>query len=401
MAQSRTEHEVADPAAAAIGRRIRRIRMRQRKSLKEIGGLAGIGAPHLSRLERGLRPLNSRTLAQALASALGVPMSTLFEEPDVDSDAAVAAGSLRIALAGLIIDGPPIVETPPWEQLLETYAVVERLRPRAEYIGVALLLPEVLAGFHAHTFGPHRRDALIGLASGFQAAQSTARNTGAHDLALLAGHQLAAVTTRLDGPEWAGLADWSTALVVGAIDRRQARTVARTGLDRIDGRLENPRAVDAAGLLHLLSAHTAAVLGRTDDIGEHLTEAHRLAREPGTGQFSNLRFTEWNVRAWETAIAVELGEYGRAMELAQTMHEAGEPPSSTRYVAWLMDFGRAAATRSQTRPMAKRAFVEAEAIAPQRVRADPWAKATVLDLRNRARTRDRELEELAERIGVG
>lgn len=397
MGQPRASRPDIDPT---IGTRIRRIRIRQGKSQREVAQLAGIGAPHLSRIENGLRPLDSRSLAHQIATALQVPISTLFEEPAVDSDAAVAAGSLRLALAAVNLAGAPTAPPPPWEELLATRAVMETLRPRADYVGVALMLPDVLVGLHAHTDGPHRREALLGLASGFRAAQTVARNVGAHDLALFAGHQLAAVAARLDGPEWVGLSSWATALGLGTISRQQARDAALAGLDQLDGQLDNPRAVDVAGMLHLLAAQSAAVLGQ-GEIGEHLDEAYRLAQLEGTGGFANLRFTPWNVTAWNTSIAVERGESGRAMQLAQRIDEAGAPPSRSRHAAWLIDMGRAASSSSRTRPVAKRAFLEAEQLAPQMVRANPWAKVTVTDLRNRSRKRDWELEQLAERLGVG
>ncbi|MBV9729631.1 MAG: helix-turn-helix domain-containing protein, partial [Pseudonocardiales bacterium] len=51
-----------DEDARTIGRRARRIREQRGKSLRVVAGLAGITAGHLSRLERGERALNSRSL---------------------------------------------------------------------------------------------------------------------------------------------------------------------------------------------------------------------------------------------------------------------------------------------------------------------------------------------------
>jgi transcriptional regulator with XRE-family HTH domain len=397
------ETRAGDTGVLPIGLRIRRIRIKKKKTLATVAGLAGISTPHLSRIERGKSALNSRSLAHRIAGALEVPLTTLFEEPAVDSDAEVAAGSLRLAFAGVNLASGPTSQPPPWGDLSATRDVmVETLYPRAEFLEIALLLPELLTGFHAHSEGPHRQAALIGMADCFRSAHTVARQVGAYDLGLFAGCQLGVVAAGIDGPEWVGLGDWANAQSVGTISRRQARDAAVAALDRIDGELDNPSAVDVAGMLHLLAAQAKAVLGQTGDVGGHLVEATRLANRPGTGRFANLQFTPWNVRAWETTIAVELGEAGRAMQLAQTMDElqSQSPPTPSRHAAWLIDIGRAAAASPRTRPVAKRAFLEAEQLAPQRLRMNPWAKATVMELRNRARSRDRGLEDLAERMGV-
>lgn len=383
-----------------IGVRVRRIRIKQGKTLAQVAELAGITGAHLSRLERGERPLDSRRLADRIAAALGVPLTSLLEEPTPGSDEGLITAALRIALAGVSLNDDPGSDLPAWDTVLDDVAVLEALRPRADYIAIALLLPDTLAALHAYTQGPRRREAIIGLTHCYLAAQATARNVGAHDLALLAGHHVETTTAALDGPEWCGLAAWSRVLGLGSVARSHARTVASTAVDRLDEHADNPVVAEVLGSLHLSVALSSAVSGRTDDVSAHLDEADRLARRTGVGGFAHLCFSPWNVSAWRTAVAVELGEGGLAMQIAQTIDDAGLPPSSSRRAAWLIDLGRGAAMSTRTRPIAKQAFLEAERAAPQRFRANPWAQEIVTDLRNRARSRDRELEDLAERMGV-
>ena len=383
-----------------IGTRIRRIRLKQRKTLATVAQLAGIGAPHLSRIERGERPLDSRRLADRIAAALGVPLTSLLEEPSAGSDAALVTGSLRIALAGTSLDDDPPEEPRRWDDVAAETGTIDALRRRADYVAVSLMLPTTLTGLLAHTHGPRRRDALIGLTQCYLAAETTARNIGARDLGVLAGRQVEAVTAQLDGAEWGGLAMWTRTLGLGTISRERARTAALAGLDRLDGHVAEPRVAEAAGMLHLSAALSSAVTGRSDDVAQHLAEAGQLADRVGVGRFMDLQFSPWNVGAWATCISVELGEGGRAMEIAQTLDDSAAQPTPSRRAAWLIDLGRAAAMSPRTRRIAKRAFLEAEQIAPQRLRANPWAQEVVTDLRNRARARDRELEDLAERMGV-
>jgi hypothetical protein len=185
------------------------------------------------------------------------------------------------------------------------------------------------------------------------------------------------------------------------ISREQARMTAVAGLDQLDEHLGDLRVAEVAGTLHLSAAYTASVAGRSADTTMHLAEAERLAARVGSaGTFADfLYFSPWNVSAWATTIAVELGEGGRALEIAQTIDETAAP-APTRQAAYLIDLGRAAAGAAKTRPVAKRAFLQAEEVAPQRLHSDAYAQAAVTDLRNRARTRDPELESLAERMNI-
>jgi transcriptional regulator with XRE-family HTH domain len=53
-----------------IGQRLREIRHWRGKSLRVVAELAGISESYLSRLERGRRHVDSRSLLEALAAAL-------------------------------------------------------------------------------------------------------------------------------------------------------------------------------------------------------------------------------------------------------------------------------------------------------------------------------------------
>jgi transcriptional regulator with XRE-family HTH domain len=67
--------------AVTIGRRLRQARCARGKTLVVVAGLAGISESHLSRLERGQRALNRRSLIEALANALEIAPSELTTRP--------------------------------------------------------------------------------------------------------------------------------------------------------------------------------------------------------------------------------------------------------------------------------------------------------------------------------
>src|SRR3954447_24916324 len=60
-----------------LGARLRAIRQRRRKTLKEVAGAAGLSESFLSQLERGRTNATIATL-QRLATALGIEVSDLF-----------------------------------------------------------------------------------------------------------------------------------------------------------------------------------------------------------------------------------------------------------------------------------------------------------------------------------
>jgi transcriptional regulator with XRE-family HTH domain len=67
-------------AAAALGSRVRALRLQRGMTLKELGERAGLSHPFLSQLERGLaRP--SVASAERIASALGVSVGMLWSRP--------------------------------------------------------------------------------------------------------------------------------------------------------------------------------------------------------------------------------------------------------------------------------------------------------------------------------
>jgi transcriptional regulator with XRE-family HTH domain len=56
-----------DTADAGIGRRLRQIRLWRGLSLRVAADLAGLSASHLSRIERGERPVDRRSTLEAYA----------------------------------------------------------------------------------------------------------------------------------------------------------------------------------------------------------------------------------------------------------------------------------------------------------------------------------------------
>ncbi|MBV8542516.1 MAG: hypothetical protein JO063_01320 [Pseudonocardiales bacterium] len=158
------------------------------------------------------------------------------------------------------------------------------------------------------------------------------------------------------------------------------------------------------GALHLNAALASAATCRADDAADHLDEAGTIATRVGVNGrgFGNLYFGPDNVGIWRVSIAVELGDPGRARELARRVDPA-QVPSTARQAMYWADLGRGMASERATRDQAVGALLRAEKIAPQRIRMNPFVRETVGDLMRRSRREagGRELRGMAYRMGLG
>jgi len=100
----------------AVGARLRRARLAQGRSLREVAGGARVSTGHLSQVERGLAEASSEVL-RALCQALGLPMSALLRAVAadlavLDLAAAPAAASAPAPVSALdaVVRAPTAVQ---------------------------------------------------------------------------------------------------------------------------------------------------------------------------------------------------------------------------------------------------------------------------------------------------
>lgn len=62
-----------------IGAVLRRVRLRQGRTLRDVADAAGVSLPYLSEVERGRKEASSEVLA-AICRALGLPLADLLEQ---------------------------------------------------------------------------------------------------------------------------------------------------------------------------------------------------------------------------------------------------------------------------------------------------------------------------------
>ncbi|GDY34025.1 helix-turn-helix domain-containing protein [Gandjariella thermophila] len=392
-----------------VGRRLREIRHWRRQSLSAVAGLSGISIGHLSRIERGERPVTKRRTLEALARALRVSPTELSGRPytptdPVSSEARAALNEVRIALDQYELGTDPEVEIRPWPMLA---AEVDRLNNelRADYASQGEILPDLLAELHAtYVREPaRRRDALTGLMYAYYAATCTTKNLGADGFPLVAARHARTVAEELAVPEWLGFAAYLRAYATGQQGRAYQYARCVRTIDQLSAHFDDPNVLQAAGMLHLSAALASAAQGQASETTTHLAEASDLAtRVPEhAANFGYLYFTLDNVGIWRVGLHTELGDAGRVTELARDVHPE-TIPAQDRQGVFYADLGRALACDPQTREQSVQALLQAERIAPQLIRNKPLIRETVSGLLSRAKQNSagRELRGLAYRMGL-
>ncbi|MEU4801370.1 helix-turn-helix transcriptional regulator [Actinosynnema sp. NPDC023587] len=388
---------------AQIGRRVREVRSWRQMNLSVAAGLAGISPGYLSMIERGLRPVTKRSLLEALAQALRVSPTDLTGAPyrpddPVGNAAHSALDDIETALAewlpGEVPDSGP---ARPWTQVESDMDRLTALRRRSDYAGQGEILPPLIRDLLIHAHGEHRQSALSGLIEAYLAAGNVSARLGRNALAFVAGER-ALVSAELDGqPEWRAAAAWIRAHLLSAVSRPRQYSLSIAVAEFPGARLET------RGMGHLTAALAAASQSDADTARAHLDAAAEIATRPGIdpdwGRGLH-NFSSANVGTWRVAIGTELGDGGKVGEIARTVEWQVMPVS--RQGAFWMDLGRGLLQDKKTRERGLKAILQAEALTPQQVRINPFAREAVSDLLRRAKREagGADLRALAWRMGI-
>jgi hypothetical protein len=159
------------------------------------------------------------------------------------------------------------------------------------------------------------------------------------------------------------------------------------------------------GQMHLSASMACAVDGRPDDAAAHLAAARDEAQtlgDPADGAGFNLcGFGPTNLALWQMSVDVELGDFGKVIESAQSFTPAPLRVAN-RHQAYWMAYGRALTHSGQTDRQALIAFMHAERSAPLAFSLNPMARDAVVSMVHRARRRSvsDDLRVIARRLGV-
>ncbi|MER5856329.1 transcriptional regulator [Streptomyces sp900105245] len=184
----------------------------------------------------------------------------------------------------------------------------------------------------------------------------------------------------------------------------QAEQAAKSAVAVMAPRAEAPACPPAElsllGAMNLVLAVINAREGNRARTHTHIDEARRIAARLGEDRNDfDTEFGPTNVEIHAVSTAVELGDAGLALEVAQEVDASGLSPE--RQSRFLLDVARAHAQRRHVGE-ATAALLEAEALAPEQIHDHHLAREVIRDLTQLSEPRVPEtLRGLAERSAVG
>jgi transcriptional regulator with XRE-family HTH domain len=393
----------------ALGQKIATERRRRGLSQPELARLIGRSVAWVSQVERGVRKVDRMSVLETVADALEVPLAELAAEAPVVAavtEEPPGAGGLRLVLSGAyalraMLDGrrPPALSglrtksRQAWElthagRYTELTDVLRSLVPDLET--AARALPEA-----------QRAEVSMLMAATYQACSAALAKLNEPEAAWIAADRAMAAAERAGDPMLVAAGAFRLVFVfVAARHYDQAEETARTAADALKARADQsePEATSLWGALTLQRAVIASRVNDPDAAYDHLERAAQAAERLGEGRNDyNTEFGPANVGLYEIAVAVELGDAGRALRTAATVDVTGLSPE--RRARMLIDIARAHAQRRQVTE-AVAALRQAEEITPEQVCGHELVRQLISDLLTMQDPPSSDLRELAARLGT-
>ena len=394
----------------ALGQKIAAERHRRGLSQPELARMVGRSVAWVSQVERGVRKVDRMSVLEALAAALDVPLAELAAEAPVVAavtEEPPGAGGLRLVLSGAyalraMLDGrrAPAIST------LRTKArKAWELTHAGRYVELTDLLRSLVPDLETAARSlPEKQRAEVSelLATTYQACSAALAKLGEPEAAWIAADRAMAAAERAGNPMLVAAGAFRLVFVfINARHYDQAEETAWTAAEALWPMADqgDPRAISLWGGLTLQRAVIAAHVNDPDTAYGQLDRASQIAARLGEGRGEyNTEFGPANVRLYEIAVAVELGDAGRALRAAANVDTTGL--SAERQARMLIDVARAHAQRRQVSE-AVAALLQAEAITPEQIRSHALVRRLVSDLLTMQDPPASELRDLAKRLTSG
>lgn len=402
-----------------VGQRVKELRRAAGMSQSDLAAAMGRSESWVSQVERGVQPVERLSVIQALADALNVPVREVRPEaapaekaePE-DLPTSNDLDGLRVALTGhpalgSLFEQPPTGPSPSladFRQLVEeAWALTHASSYAALSDHLAKLLPSIEAAVRQAPAG--ERTELHSLrAKAYQAAAASFTRQDQADAAWIAADRA------LQAAELAG----QPLEVVASLFRmahafmrqqhmEQAEQAAQSAVAVMAPRTQAPACppeeLSLTGAMNLVLAVINAREGNRGRTHEHISRAREIAARLGEDRNDfDTEFGPTNVEIHAVSTAVELGDAGLALEVAQQVDASGL--SSERQARFLLDVARAHAQRRHVGE-ATAALLEAEALAPEQIHDHHLAREVIRDLIQLSDPRvPGPLRELADRSAV-
>jgi transcriptional regulator with XRE-family HTH domain len=373
----------------ALGRKLGDARRRRGLSQPELARMIDRSVAWVSQVERGVRKIDRMSVLETLADALGIPLAELAAESPVVAavnEQQPGAAGLRLVLSGAwslraMLNGH---NAPSLDDMRAQVGRAWSLTHEGRYADLADLLRDLVPALEsgARAVADAERPEMFELlAAAYQACSAALAELDEPEAAWIAADRGMGAAERAGSPLLVAAGAFRLVIVfLGARYYAQAAEVARTAADALwhvaDG--GTPEAMSMWGALTLQRAVTAAHLGDAQAAYEFLDRARPVAERVGPGRNDyNTEFGPANLALYEIAVAVELGDAGRALRVASAVDASGLPPE--RRARMLIDVARAHAQRRHVAD-AVAALTEAERLTPEQVHAHALVRQVVADL---------------------
>ena len=401
-------------AEIPVGERIRFFREGSHRTKVAVAARAGISVDYLYMIERGLK-VPSMPVLHRLAEVLGVPVSSLFSEPDFGGEAPGHPAAPALARAMVEVGRLEAGEVPDLAALRDRLSSLHTTYQQSptRYSDTVPLLPDLIreVGRTVRAFGSageaeQRREAYRLAADLYLLVRPVAKYLHRTDLMLMAADRGVLYAEAADDPIRIAVAQWNLAQALSThAEPENAQHVALTAAANLrpETEREGPGRRDAvaiSGMLHLMAAIADARMSdHWSGMRRVREDAMPLARQLGeTNAFWTL-FGPANCMAYMVAIQVEAGEASEALRYADDLdlHSLG---SVERRASHLLSLARCHEYRHDDAAILL-TLLRLEREAPEDVRYRGPARDLVRGLLNRARpTFAPDVRELAGRIGL-
>ncbi|WP_204301753.1 helix-turn-helix domain-containing protein [Actinoplanes campanulatus] len=395
-------------ATEPIGERLRMLRLQRNWSIRYAASRAGISHVQWSRLERGERSADNRFMLAALAKALNVPLAELTGTGAIGpehGEAETKSAIYHIVQAAIEADleDPPGVTEAELEPSIQRLDLVMDLRLKCDYTGAARLIPPLLRELHAAAFGSDRERALEALVLAQDTASFVIRYLGDPASAVLIADRGRQAATYLQNPVMLGLSAWSQAHAASGCGLyARALRIAERATTELEPHTDKPHGKEMLGQLYMMTGFSKWALGDTSAAEAAIGEAERIARLTGQSPALGLNFGPTAIDVWRVSMNADAGDPRAAVQIARDIDPTGIAGiSRSRQAAFYIDTARALSNINKDAE-ALRMLLNAERLAPQRVRLSPLVTETVRHLLEKSRrgTGWTELRALCERVGV-
>jgi hypothetical protein len=301
------------------------------------------------------------------------------------------------------LEHPPDPTQTPIEQLIQRLDLVIDLRLKCDYTGAAKLIPPLLRELHASAFGSERERALEALVLAQDTASFVIRYLGDPASAVMIADRGRQAATHLQDPVMLGLAAWSQAHAASGCGLYpRALRIVEWATAELEPHVSKPNGEEMLGQLYMMTGFTKWALGDTSAAEAAIGEAERIAHITGQSPALGLNFGPAVIDVWRVSMNADAGDPRAAVRIARDIDPTGMAAvSRSRQVAFYIDTARALSNINKDTE-SLRMLLNAERLAPQRVRLSPLVTETARHLLEKARRGAgwTELLALCERVGV-